>query len=347
MRRNPVLSIAVALILILAGCTKKDVLLSNQALKDISAGNYRQAEADLQKALSINSKNPYALLNLGVVYQNTDRPQKAREMYERVVALDPKEKAATSNQVDMAGMSLVDIAKKNLELLEAQEGEKRKRAEGSAAPARDVRQEMATRETAAAPPPPPPPPEPRPSLLPLRPEVQPGPPPAAPARPGQYKTEKGDSLTHVAARKEVYGDPLMWTSLFRLNPEVLKFAGENDALPYRKLPPGTELRFVTGEKAEAERMNLKNRYWAVNVASIEQERLMGVLVVPLVKSGYRPYITETKVKGVGFRRLRVGFFKDRSEAVAAAKSIQRTLKLTARPWVQEVAKEEFERYAGY
>ena len=92
-----------------------DVDLSEQAFEAISAGDYEKAEALLEVALSINPDNPYALLNLGVVYQNTGRIEKAREQYVKIILLDPKDTVAKSNVKGKEGKSLVDIAKENLE----------------------------------------------------------------------------------------------------------------------------------------------------------------------------------------------------------------------------------------
>lgn len=92
-----------------------DVELSDQAFEAISVGDYEKAEALLEVALSINPDNPYALLNLGVVYQNTGRIEKAREQYVKIILLDAKETVAKSNVKGMEGKSLVDIAKENLE----------------------------------------------------------------------------------------------------------------------------------------------------------------------------------------------------------------------------------------
>ena len=94
-----------------------DVELSEQAFEAISAKDYEKAEALLEVALSINPDNPYALLNLGVVYQNTGRIEQAREQYVKIILLDAKEPVARSNVRGMEGKSLVDIAKKNLENL--------------------------------------------------------------------------------------------------------------------------------------------------------------------------------------------------------------------------------------
>jgi Flp pilus assembly protein TadD len=108
------------LLLFLASCSSTpekapDVDLSEQAFEAISAGDYDKAEALLEVALSINPDNPYALLNLGVVYQNTGRIEKAREQYVKIILLDAKETVARSNVKGMEGKSLVDIAKENLE----------------------------------------------------------------------------------------------------------------------------------------------------------------------------------------------------------------------------------------
>ena len=151
----------------------------------------------------------------------------------------------------------------------------------------------------------------------------------------------------MAGRKQVYGDPLMWPSLLRLNPKILTFTRDTDALPRLELPAGTELLFVTQAAAVAERVKIGSRFWAVNVASKSEERLLARLVVPLIQSAYRPYITAISVKGVEYRRLRVGFFKSQTEAVAVAKDIQKKLSLPEQPWIQQVSQEEFKRHAGY
>ena len=91
--------------------------LSEQAFEALAAGDYEKAEALLEVSLTINPDNPYAILNLGVVYQNTGRIEKAREQYVKVILLDPKEKVFSSNVKEMEGKSLVDIAKQNLENL--------------------------------------------------------------------------------------------------------------------------------------------------------------------------------------------------------------------------------------
>jgi Tfp pilus assembly protein PilF len=114
--------VIVILSLILASCASTpekapDVNLSEQAFEAIAAGDYEKAEALLEVALSINPDNPYALLNMGVVYQHTGRIEKAREQYVKVILMDSQETVSKSNVKGLEGKKLVDIAKRNLENL--------------------------------------------------------------------------------------------------------------------------------------------------------------------------------------------------------------------------------------
>ena len=77
---------------LLSGCAAKDMTLSNQGYEELTKTNYNQAEKYFSEALYINPDNPYALLNLGQVYQETGHPARARQMYEKVIALDPSDK---------------------------------------------------------------------------------------------------------------------------------------------------------------------------------------------------------------------------------------------------------------
>ena len=112
-----------ATIMIIAACASsrsnvtQDTLLADQGYQELLQGNYERAEATLRVALSINSKNPYALLNLGVLYQNTGRLEEAREMYQKLIALNPEDVAAQSTSRRHKGAKLVKIARENLSAL--------------------------------------------------------------------------------------------------------------------------------------------------------------------------------------------------------------------------------------
>ena len=67
--------VSIMLLILLAGCGSTsqqslpyDMTLANEGYEELIRQNYDQAEAWFDLALSINSQNPYALLNLGVVY---------------------------------------------------------------------------------------------------------------------------------------------------------------------------------------------------------------------------------------------------------------------------------------
>ena len=69
----------------------KDAQLSDLGFQYLQRGDYAQAEKYLDQALSENPNNPYAILNLGAVYQNTGRAEKARKTYEKLITLNPSD----------------------------------------------------------------------------------------------------------------------------------------------------------------------------------------------------------------------------------------------------------------
>ena len=110
----------VLLILLLAACSgfgsseSREADLVENGYTAMAGGDYATAEYLLNQALAINKKNPYTLLNLGVIYQETGRYEKARKFYQSVIDLNPKQKAAASNVQGYTGKSLADIARINL-----------------------------------------------------------------------------------------------------------------------------------------------------------------------------------------------------------------------------------------
>ena len=99
------------------GCatTGSDMAYSNRGFEELCKQNYTKAEEYLEKALEINPNNPYAILNMGCVCQNTGRPEKARQMYQKVIDLESQAPAERSNEDWARGKKLSEIAKKNLE----------------------------------------------------------------------------------------------------------------------------------------------------------------------------------------------------------------------------------------
>jgi Flp pilus assembly protein TadD len=95
-----------------------DMTLTNEGYQEMLDQNYEKAEAFFDLALSVNPENPYALLNLGVVYHNTGRIEQAKQMYRKVIDLKPTLKAKNSTNNDFKGKTLSEIAKKNLRAIE-------------------------------------------------------------------------------------------------------------------------------------------------------------------------------------------------------------------------------------
>ena len=95
-----------------------DMQMATRGYEELVLENYDQAEAFFDVARSVNPYNPYVLLNLGVVYQNTGRIEDARRMYRQVIELNPTQRVDKSTEVQHRGKSLADIAKINLANLE-------------------------------------------------------------------------------------------------------------------------------------------------------------------------------------------------------------------------------------
>jgi Tfp pilus assembly protein PilF len=95
------------------GPMSEDMKLSDQGFDALSEGNYQEAETYLEEALTVNPLNPYALLNMGVVYESTGRLEKARLMYLKVMAQNPEAMAVRSNLDGYVGKTLGEIAENN------------------------------------------------------------------------------------------------------------------------------------------------------------------------------------------------------------------------------------------
>ncbi len=102
-----------------AGTSKvtQEVYLAHQGFIELSKGNYEMAEANLLVSLEIQPDNPYSLLNLGAVYQETGRTWQAKQLYQKLIKLNPDHTATLSNIEKYNGKSLVEIAKVNLKTL--------------------------------------------------------------------------------------------------------------------------------------------------------------------------------------------------------------------------------------
>ena len=108
--------------LVLGGCTtsphvSQDMFLSEHGFAALSSSDYSEAEAYLLVSLDINPNNPYTLLNLGVVFQDTGRTKEAIQMYQKVLDLNPEGTVVQSNREGYSGKKIVELARENLKNL--------------------------------------------------------------------------------------------------------------------------------------------------------------------------------------------------------------------------------------
>ena len=97
---------------------KKDMKWIDDGYNYLVAKDYDKAEFCFKKALSINPDNPYAFLNLGVVYERQGNTGEAITMYQKVIELNPKIVVKESTNPQKTGYTLVDLAKDNLKMLQ-------------------------------------------------------------------------------------------------------------------------------------------------------------------------------------------------------------------------------------
>ena len=91
-----VLGAALALALLSSACSlfqSEDVRLAHAGAEAMAAGDYATAEVRFMEAVAINPANTPALLNLGVVYQNTGRAEKARAAYLTLMETERRQRA--------------------------------------------------------------------------------------------------------------------------------------------------------------------------------------------------------------------------------------------------------------
>ena len=163
--------------------------------------------------------------------------------------------------------------------------------------------------------------------------------------PGYYIVKKGDSLSSIAGRGDVYGDPLKWPILYRLNMDKLDTLEAGEDFLQSELPEGVMLKIITPDEAKENLERRLHNVWVVNVLSATTNEKIIPVAIRLIKNGYPVYITRATVKGKDWMRLRVGFFKNKTEANTEGKKIMSLLNL-GNSWVTKIGK-ELEEFGGY
>ena len=92
--------------------------LATTGYEKLMADKVQEAKQYFREALTIDPENPFALMNLGVVYEKEEKPGKALQMYRAVLNLGTGAVASESSDPEKNGVSLLEIARENIERLQ-------------------------------------------------------------------------------------------------------------------------------------------------------------------------------------------------------------------------------------
>lgn len=87
-------------------------------LQQLASGDYASAEKFFDEALRKNPQDGHAMLWRSVLYQNTNRPDRARDGYETLIAMNPPGTVLMSSAAGTQPRPLRDAAEFNLSRLE-------------------------------------------------------------------------------------------------------------------------------------------------------------------------------------------------------------------------------------
>jgi len=96
-----------------------DNVSAELGLAELAKGNNVLAQSHFEKALKANPNDVQALFGLATLYQNSGQPTRARQLYEAILALNPR---PTDELLVWAGKQtqpIVDLASVNIHLLES------------------------------------------------------------------------------------------------------------------------------------------------------------------------------------------------------------------------------------
>jgi tetratricopeptide (TPR) repeat protein len=92
----------------------EDMQLVDKGYNHMLAQNNAKAKYYFEQALEVNPDNPYALLDLGVIFEREGRLPEAAVLYQRVIDLNSAEIVAESTRPQGLDLTLAEVAKDNL-----------------------------------------------------------------------------------------------------------------------------------------------------------------------------------------------------------------------------------------
>ena len=144
----------------------------------------------------------------------------------------------------------------------------------------------------------------------------------------------------------MYGDPLKWPILYRLNIDKIGRLELVEDFLDREPPEGVMLKIITPDEARENLKRNAHNTWSVHVLSTTTIGDIIPSAIRLIRNGYPVYITSAKLKGKNWMRLRVGFFKNKIEGDTYRKEMMTLLNLN-NSWVTKVGRRELDEFGGY
>ncbi len=161
-----------------------------------------------------------------------------------------------------------------------------------------------------------------------------------------YTARQNENISDIAARDDVYGDPLKWILLYRFNREAFDGTQKDETFPEKPVPAEVKLKVISRGDARKTLTTGPRDHWVVNVLSSPEEEKIVPDALRLVDNGYPAYITKANVKGQDYIRLRVGFYEEKTGAEAAGKKIAEALNVSD-IWTTRADESEYKEFGGY
>ena len=163
----------------------------------------------------------------------------------------------------------------------------------------------------------------------------------------RFYAAKGDEgLSDIAARNDVYGDPLKWVILYRFNRGAFDGIKKDESFPDKHVPAEVKLEVVSQCYTGKASMTGSKDHWVVNVLSSPEGEKIVPDAIRLTDNGYPAYITKANVKDQVYMRLRVGFYDNKTAAEDAGQKIKGILNVSD-IWTTSADESEYKEFGGY
>jgi len=163
---------------------------------------------------------------------------------------------------------------------------------------------------------------------------------------GVYIVQKGDSLSSISSSLDSYNDPLKWIYIYYLNKDDLDNMEVNEKLPDAELEQGLRLKIHIPEDFDQYLKKRDGNFWVINVLSARSNKKIVPNAVKLIENGYHPYITKVRIKDEDWMRLRIGFFREKKDAMEVGEKIKPMLNLSE-IWAAKIEKSELDDFGRY